>query len=185
MIRINLLPKVRVRRAVVSPRTVFIIGAVVLVVVLAALTLYLDTRNARVQRESERVQVEIDALRPQVARVLDLERRITALRDKQQLLARLETARVAWSTVLIELSQVIPQDVWITQLAAAQDGRVTINGRGFSYTALARFMVNLDSSPVFEEIDLTASDKGKIGTRDVVSFSLTARLTATSQAASR
>lgn len=185
MIRINLLPKERIRRVRISPRTITIIVAVTVVVALAAVTLYLDARNARVQRESEQVQAEIDTLRPQVARVLELERQIAGLREKQQLLQRLESARVQWSTVFVEITQIIPRDVWVTQLTTAADGAVVITGRALSYTAVARFMVNLDSSPVFDAVDLSSTEKVKVGTRDVMTFALTARLTTTSQEASR
>ncbi len=185
MIRVNLLPKERVRRAVISPRTVILAGFAVLVVILIAFTLYLNARNSRLARESAQVQVEIDALRPQVARVQDLERSIAELREKQQLLAQLEAARVPWQTVLTEISQVIPRDVWLTQLSATQDGAVTLQGRGLSYSTVARFMLNLDASPFFDTVDLSNISKTKVGSRDVVQFSLTARLTPAAKEASR
>ncbi len=185
MIRVNLLPRERVRRAVISLRTVILAGFAVLVAILIAFTLYLNARNSRLARESAQVQVEIDALRPQVARVQDLERSIAELREKQQLLQQLESTRVPWQTVLTEISQVIPRNVWLLQLSAVQGAGITLSGRGLSYATVARFMLNLDASPVFDAVDLSTISKTKVGTRDVVQFSLTARLTVPSKEASR
>ncbi len=185
MIRVNLLPRERVRRAVISPRTVLLAGFAVLIAILVVLTVYLNARNSRLARESAQVQVEIDALRPQVAQVQDLERSIAELREKQQLLQQLESTRVPWQTVLTEISQVIPRDIWLQGITTGQGGTISIAGRGLSYATVARFMLNLDASPVFDTVDLSTIAKTKVGTRDIVQFSLTARLTVPSKEASR
>ena len=71
----------------------------------------------------------------------------------------------------------MPRDVWLTSISAAQDGNLIFNGFGLTYTAVARFMVNLEDSRMFEGTDLVASQKQSIGTRPTVNFSVTSRLT--------
>lgn len=185
MIRINLLPRERVRRVLVTPRIITLAIAGVVVVALVAVTIFLNTRNERVRAEIEDLDTEIAVLAPQVAQVEDLERRINALRQREQVLRRLDEARVPWATVLTELAAVMPRDVWLTRLGAAGDGSLTFDGNGFSYQAVARFMLNLDASPMFEAVDLSTTRKIKIGAREVATFAITARRTATGKEASR
>ena len=185
MIRINLLPRERARRVLVTPRIITLAIAGVVIVALVAVTIYLNRRNDRVRADIEDLNAEIAVLAPQVAQVEDLERRINALRQREQVLKRLDEARVPWESVLTEVAAVIPRDVWLTSLNAGADNNLAFNGNGLSYQAVARFMLNLDASPMFQDVDLSTTRKVKIGTREVATFSITARRTASGSEASR
>ncbi|HLE78007.1 MAG TPA: PilN domain-containing protein [bacterium] len=185
MIRINLLPRERARRVLVTPRIITLAVVGVVIVALVGVTVYLNARNARVQAEIEDLNTEIAVLAPQVAQVEDLERRINALRQREQVLKRLDETRVPWETVLSELAAVMPRDVWLTRMGASADGSLTFTGNGLTYQAVARFMLNLDASPMFEAVDLSTTRKVKIGAREVATFSVTARRTAVGREASR
>jgi Tfp pilus assembly protein PilN len=177
MIRINLLPREQLRRPGIAPRTLILLVAGVVVVVALTTTLVFNARNARVRAEIARTEEQIEVLKPQVARVEALRAQIESARRKQQLLQRLEAARVPWDTILEDVRTVMPKDVWLTQVAAGEDGSINIIGFGLTYTAVARFMVNLEGSPLFSDIDMVASQKQPVGGRQVVNFSLTGRLT--------
>lgn len=177
MIRINLLPRERLRAPAPAPLR---IGGVVVVLLLAAAvvaTLVINARNAAVRDELAAINAEITELEPKVARVEELKRLIEVAERKEQMLKRLEAARIPWDQVLLELRVVIPRSVWLTSIAAAQDGNLVFNGIALSYTAVAQFMVNVESSQMFEGTDLTTSQKQVIGTRPTINFSVTSRLT--------
>ena len=177
MIRINLLPRERLRAPTPAPLR---IGAVVVVLLVAAAvvaTLALNARNTAVREEIAAINAEITELQPKVARVEELKKLIEVAERKEQMLKRLEAARIPWDQVLLELRVIIPRDVWLTSVSAAQDGNLVFNGFGLTYTAIARFMVNLESSQMFEGTDLVSSQKQPIGTRPTVTFSVTSRLT--------
>lgn len=185
MIRINLLPRERIRAPVPAPFKIGLVVVGVLVVVIAAAWLYLEARNARVAADIAEINEQIAELEPTVRRVEELNRLIAAAERKEQLLRQLEASRVPWAQVLLELRTIIPRDVWLTQISAASDGALVFNGMGLAYVSVARFMVNLESSPMFEGTDLTVSQKQQIGAREVVNFSVTSRLTARTEASSR
>src|SRR2546426_23459 len=67
--------------------------------------------------------------------------------------------------------------VWLIRIDARGDGNLTFNGFGMSYEAVARFMVNLDGSPLFQGADLTIGQKQNQAGHDVINFSVTASLT--------
>jgi Tfp pilus assembly protein PilN len=177
MIRINLLPRERLRAPTPAPVRIGVAIAVLLVVAAVVATLALNARNVRVREEIAAINAEITELEPKVSRVEELKKLIEVAERKEQMLKRLEAARIPWDQVLLELRVVIPRDVWLTSVSAGQDGNLVFNGFGLTYTAIARFMVNLESSQMFEGTDLVSSQKQLIGTRPTVTFSVTSRLT--------
>ena len=176
MIRINLLPREAVRRRAFAPRVVILVLIGVVFALVSVSTLYLNARNARIRTAIASVDTQIEALREAVARVEVLRREIEVARRKEQLLRRLEALRIPWATVLAEMRTVMPQDVWLVQVSAADDGGLIFSGFGLTYESVARFMVNLEASPMFEGIDLTIGQKQKIAAREVVNFSVMGRL---------
>lgn len=176
MIRINLLPREAVRRRAFAPRVVILLLIGVIFALVSVSTLYLNARNARIRAAIKAVDTQIEALRPAVARVEALRKEIEIARRKEQILRRLEALRIPWAIVLAEMRTVMPQDVWLVQVSAADDGGLIFSGFGLTYESVARFMVNLEASPMFEGIDLTIGQKQKIGAREVVNFTVLGRL---------
>jgi Tfp pilus assembly protein PilN len=176
-IRINLLaPERKVRR----PPNVLAIGLVVLavlVVVLAVWTVSLQSRVAALRGQVAEVQADVDRLRPQAAEVERMRARLAALERRQKLLQDLFAQQIPAAEAVNELAAVIPQDSWITEFAVQGGRTVQVSGTtAASNVSLARFIVNLENSPLFRNVDLSVSERDRIGRREVVRFSLTAEL---------
>ncbi len=178
MIKINLLPRERSRRGGPAlSRMTLVVGVVAVAVLLAGYALLLAGENARLKADLDNTNQQITALKPQVAHVEALKRRIEAAQRKADLLKSLEATRVSWDVVLEEFRVVMPKDVWVTGMSVADDGAVSVDGFGLSYESVARMMVSLDTSKVFREIDLEGAQKQSItAATDVVNFRLTGRL---------
>ncbi|HET6781132.1 MAG TPA: PilN domain-containing protein [bacterium] len=177
MIRINLLPRERVgRRQAVAPRALALVLVGALAFVVVSSTMYLNARNRRVEAELARVNQEIEALKPKVARVEELRRQIEVARRKEQLLRQLEAMRVNWDVILEEVRRVLPRDVWLTQVELRDLGDLSFNGYAMSYEAVARFMVSLEGSETFQHADMTISQKQKIANKTVINFSVVVKL---------
>ncbi len=84
MIKINLLPRERIRRVAVAPRILMGFVAVVVVAGLVVVTLYLNVQNALLRSELAQVNARIDELRPQVAEVEALQRQINEARRNRR-----------------------------------------------------------------------------------------------------
>ena len=177
MIRINLLPRERVRRPAVAPRVLALLAFVVVAAALVLAALAMNLKISGKRHEIDDVNARIEELKPQVAEVEVLQRQIAEARHKEQLLRQLESLRIPWDNVMIELRKIIPADVWLIRIEGKGDGNLTFNGFGMSYEAVARFMVNLDASPLFQDSDLSIGQKQSQGGREVINFSVTARLT--------
>jgi Tfp pilus assembly protein PilN len=129
------------------------------------------------------VNARIDELRPQVAEVEALQRQIAEARRKEQLLRQIQAMRVPWERVMNELRKIMPTDVWLNHIDAKGDGVLSFEGYGLSYESVARFMVNLNASPVFMNADFRSGHKTDVANRDVISFAVTAQLAPPGKAA--
>ena len=183
MIKINLLPKERVRRVAVAPRILVGLVAVVVVAGLVLVTLYLNVQNALLRTEIVQVNARIDELRPQVAEVEALQRHISEARRKEQLLRQIQAMRIPWERVMNELRKTMPTDVWLNHIDARGDGTINFEGYGLSYESVARFMVSLNASPVFTNADFRSGHKATAANHDVISFAVTAQLAPPGKAA--
>ena len=96
------------------------------------------------------------------------------------------TTRVAWDRVLREVSLVLPEDVWLTQLngqvpgaagAAGQTGQgLHLTGYTYSQASVARLLARLQVIPDLSGVTLNSSTAAVIGKRPVVQFDVGADL---------
>lgn len=175
MIRINLLPRVP-RRRLPSRRVIEIGLPLAVAVVLVVATVWMNLRNAGVAADVAAVNREIAELQPQVDRVLELERRIKAMREKESVIVDLLKQQLPAASILNEFRLLIPKDVWVTSLSVPEPSSLSIEGMAMSYYAVAQLMENLSIGRLFREVDLTVVQLERVGTRDVVKFQVTARI---------
>ncbi len=175
MIRINLLPRAPRRRIPGRPILEIGLPLVVLVIVVVA-TLSLRAQVNGIQNSIKKAEDEIKVLTPQVQAVEDLKKRIEEAKKKEDLLAQLLATQLPASTILTNVRVLIPKDVWLTTLSVPDTRSFTMEGFGMSYVAVARLMDNLESAGIFEGLDLTTAERDRVGTVEVVKYSVNGRL---------
>jgi Tfp pilus assembly protein PilN len=100
--------------------------------------------------------------------------------------------RVAWDRVLREISLVLPDDVWLTQLSAtsptppgvtpaatsggAAPTGLSIGGYTYSHEAVARLITRLSLVPSLHNIWLEQSSRSNANGRPLVVFGITAQV---------
>jgi Tfp pilus assembly protein PilN len=175
LIRINLLPRAPKRRL---PGGQFLVFGLPLVALLAAvvLSVLILSQNAGLERDIATVNTEWADLQPTVARVLELDRQIAVLKEKEQVLVDLLKQQLPVSTIMAEVRQLIPKDVWVTNVNVPEPSAITIEGNAQSYYAVAQFMDNLSAGQMFRSIDLTVSQLERAGSREVVKYTITGRV---------
>jgi type IV pilus assembly protein PilN len=182
MIRINLLPK---EERIAAPRLslpninsmvpVAVLGGVILVI---GITAVLErAKVSSLNRDVVELREEVRSIQPQVDRV----RRLTAQREdlerRLDIIRELDQGRFLSVRVLDNNSREVPRYCWLTNVQQMGLGGVTITGITFSNLIVADFMMRLERSEMFANIDLTQTNKGQIENRDVMEFSITAQLT--------
>ncbi|HEV8424081.1 MAG TPA: hypothetical protein VGS14_02675 [Actinomycetes bacterium] len=129
--RIDLLPRQIVEQQSVRRRRGGIGGAFLLLLALLGLWYALENRelaDARAEADQERaVATGLRAQRAQLQPLADLEAQIAAA---EQLRASVYQREIRFSGVMRDLSAIVPDDVWLTSMAAAFSGTASGSGTG-------------------------------------------------------
>jgi Tfp pilus assembly protein PilN len=193
---VNLLPRDDARKATEGPNLIVLISvlaAVLLTAILAGGFLMEHSKAAAQQRTLDEKKAELATIPTPPAAQTAADQAL--LTDKSQRVSALSTAlshRVAWDRVFRELSQVLPSDVWLSQLtatapvsSAAPVGTpapttsastpatgFTLQGYTYSHDAVARFLSRLALVPDLKDVQLQQSIASLVKGREIVSFQI-------------
>ena len=174
------------------PVVVGVAGAVLSTVLIGMM--YMSASSAVHDR-----QQQLDTLRRELAVVpppVQQSSAETGLATEQKARVTAVTAamsrRVAWDRVLREVTLVLPQDVWLISLAGispASPGSVaapvaaagaptgfTLNGYTYSQDGVARVLTRLMVVPDLSNVQLSSSTATKVGTQNIVQFTIVANV---------
>lgn len=159
MIRINLLPfrvarkKENIRRQV----SIFFLSLVMISLLLTWYTLGIDKKIAETRAQTIQVQEQIALYKEKADRVTEIKKKLQILEDKLKIVSSLEEMRKAQLVLMDEVSdKIVPEKMWIESLKA-DSTQVTLMGVAFDNPTIADFMRNLETSPLFSNIDLKRS----------------------------
>ncbi|HWL34316.1 MAG TPA: PilN domain-containing protein [Gaiellaceae bacterium] len=184
---VNLLPRDEAKRSFEAKRGVVfggVGGAALATVVLASMMM-----SAGGAANSK--QEELDGLRAQIAAiptvpVIDTSKEDSLAAEKGARVGALSAAlagRVAWDRVLRQVSLVLPEDVWLTNLSAAAPDATqaaapgtgfTLTGATYSQNGVARFLSRLAVIPDLANVRLQSSQSQLLNERELVQFSILA-----------
>jgi Tfp pilus assembly protein PilN len=197
---VNLLPREEQPRSFAAMRGVAFGAAGGIALVTVTLTALMIGAGGSIQQQN----AERDALNAQLAALphaaVDQQESDTnaALASEKNLrVTALSTAlstRVAWDRVLSQISQVLPEDVWLTSLTSAAGetadsstttgavgppgASVTLVGSTYSQRGVARFLARLGVIPALSGVHLLSSSNVDLKPRDLVQFTIQATVKA-------
>jgi Tfp pilus assembly protein PilN len=197
---VNLLPRDEQPRSFAAMRGVAFGGAGGVALVTVALTALMIGAGGSIQQQN----AERDALNAQLAALphaavdqQESEANAALASEKNLRVTALSAAlskRVAWDRVLSQISQVLPEDVWLTSLTS-QTGEevdtgattgavgppgasVTMIGSTYSQRGVARFLARLGVIPALSGVQLLTSSTAELKPRDLVQFTIQATVKA-------
>ena len=183
---VNLLPRDEAKRSFEAKRGVFFggVGGAALATVLLA-SMMMSAGGAASSK-----QEELDGLRAQIAAiptvpVIDTSEEDALAAEKGARVGALSAAlagRIAWDRVLRQVSLVLPEDVWLTNLSAAAPDATqataatgfTLTGATYSQNGVARFLSRLSVIPDLGNVRLQSSQSQLLNERELVQFTILA-----------
>lgn len=155
MIRINLLPVKRARKAEqLRQHLVVTAAALALTLLICAAVQWQLTRMVdEVTAEVTAKRAEIAALTRQIAEVNDYRKRHEELRAKLEILQKLESSRRGPVLVLDELYRSLPDKLWLESFKEGE-GKFAIAGIATDEETVGLFMRNLEVSAQFDKVAL-------------------------------
>ncbi|MDF1553044.1 MAG: PilN domain-containing protein [Deferrisomatales bacterium] len=177
MIRINLLP-VRAEKKRESLRQQAL-GVVVLAVLLAggivAVHTMLGNDIAQIEGRIAERKAEIARLDAQIGQVRQFKQKKRDLEEKIAVISTLEQQQRGPSQVLYELTQIVPEKLWIESLKDS-GGSLSLQGVAIDNQTIARFMTQMEASQWFQGVRLEVTKQVARGGASLKSFSLSASI---------
>ena len=180
---VNLLPRDEAPKSFAAKRGVVfggVGGAALATAVLASMMISAGGAASSKQEELDSLRAQIAAI-PTVP-VIDTSEEDALAAEKGARVGALSAAlsgRVAWDRVLRQVSLVLPEDVWLTNLAASAPiaSQAAAAGAGFSLTGatysqngVARFLSRLSLIPDLANVRLQSSQSQLLNERELVQF---------------
>ena len=163
MIRINLLPfratrkKENIRRQV----SIFLLSLAFMLIILFYFNFSLSSKIGNMNTRIKDTQSELEKYAKINKEIDNIKKKLDSLKKKMAVMDTLEANRFAPIRLMDTMTQVIvPKRMWFTNLQC-KDTKVDITGVAMDNTTVADFMVRLENSGLFKEVDLKTLKRAK------------------------
>ena len=163
MIRINLLPfrsarkKENIRRQV----SIFLLSLAFMLIILFYFNFSLNSKIGNLNRNIKDTKSDLEKYDKINKEIAEIKKKLDNLKKKMAVMATLEANRFAPIRLMDTMTQVIvPKRMWFTDLQS-KDQHVSITGVALDNTTVADFMVRLENSGLYKEVDLKTLKRPK------------------------
>ena len=114
-------------------------------------------------------------------RIKKLQEEEGILNEKIAALYQTLSSRAVWLDIFEAISEILPKDVWITEVSGvvsiekSEFGRMDMNGKALSYQSVNNFVSALKALPGFKDVKPISSsiENDKVTGEEIVKFSIT------------
>ncbi len=174
MIRVNLLPVKRKKRA--KPLPAFVISAALITILvlcfLAYLFFYFNTNLQAVQNHFNSNKQKIAELKNRIREVDDFEKLNKTIGERTKIIEQLRKNQNIPVMMLDELSRELPKGVWLNSLSVS-DNNGSLDGYAFTNSDVVAYVDNLKGSKLLTDIYLQESKQAEIEKIPLYQFRLT------------
>ncbi len=174
MIRINLLPfraarkKENIRRQV----SIFLLSLAFLLIILLYYNFSLNSKIGHLKKNIAQTKTELEKYEKINKEIAEIKKKLTNLQKKMAVMDTLEANRFAPTRLLDTMTQVIvPKRMWFTGMES-KDNTVKITGIALDNKTVADFMVRLEQSGLFKEVDLKTLKRKTVQKQNFKSFQI-------------
>lgn len=135
-------------------------------------TFLIAPTNARM----EELQRDIGSNNSKAKKLARTQKQTTALESDYNALLVLSQQGSTWKTVLEQLRDYTPVDLWLTKMSFGKDSKLRIEGSALDYKSIAYFFTNLQGSTTFLRPVLGPMTSAEQGGQLLVNFSIDCEL---------
>jgi type IV pilus assembly protein PilN len=177
MIRINLLPfraarkKENIRRQV----SIFLLSIAFLLIVLFYYNWSLSNKIDDLNASIKKTQTELDKYDKINKEIAEIKKKLSNLKNKLAVMDTLEANRFEPTRLMDAMTQIIvPKRMWFTRLES-KDQDLKINGIALDNKTVADFMVRLEQSGLFSDVDLNTLKQTTVQKSNLKSFQISCK----------
>lgn len=179
MIRINLLPVKRKKKA--KPLPTFVISTIaasaVILCVLAYLFFYYQSQLKDAQGRFETNKQKMAELKSKIVEVDNFEKLNKTLDERSKLIEQLRKNQNIPVMMLDEVSKHLPNGVWLSSMTVAGN-TISLSGYAFTNSDVVTYVENLKNSKSLAEIYLQESKQAEVEKIPLYQFKLTFKVVA-------
>ena len=159
MLKINLLPSElkRVRRVRRGPDRILIYELLALFVLIGFFYFTNASQKSRIEsldRELVIAHKQMEKLEKKVAAIQKIQQIKDEISSKMKTIQMLEATRAIQVKILEEIVNLLPDYSWLFSISIAEDGHISLSGKGYSLKNIEIFMKRLISSPILRNVTL-------------------------------
>ena len=192
MTQVNLLPpELRERQRTRRQTGLVIAGVALVLVVLVGMYVLQTMRLSELDQDLQDQQAANQELRVQIAELDQFRQLEAALQEREQLVEGLFQNQILWSSALQDISDVIPSEMWLTNLtgtvtqgepgatttAGGSVGSIQFTGSAFDYPTVALWLTRLEQIEGWENSWTSSAQKATAEGGTVIEFSGSVDLT--------
>lgn len=155
---------------------------VILVEIVFAVALggWVCTKIYTTRNKIDELELQIAKLQPVIKEIKGYEAATNQLKPKLELLSRAKDKTMRWYTTLDELTQSLPETLFLTRIATTGDEKkdaktkVNISGVSTNQAKVGEMMMRLNKIPDFTTVNLAFTQDTTIGMISVVEFEVAA-----------
>ena len=177
MIKVNLLPVKRKKKAKPLPSflIVTVLVTIVVCVIMAYLSFFYSSRLSARKAQFEANEKKIAELKQKIKAVEDFEQRNRMFKQRNDIIEQLSRNKSVPVKILDEISALLPSGVWLQSLVITSVG-ISMEGYGFTNSDIVIFVDHLKASTMFTEVYLQESRSVEIEKVPAYMFKLSFKL---------
>jgi type IV pilus assembly protein PilN len=177
VIRINLLPVREARRKAGVRQQLMVLAAALIgaVVVSAGVHSWMLSSISSAKGRVAALEQQLEQYKPQQQQVEAFKKKKAEIEQKLAVIADLERQRSGPVHIMDELSDHIPDRVWLTELTA-DGGKIALGGMSLDNELVALFLTALNESPYFANVELESTELKLVESLKLNTFRIRAAL---------
>jgi type IV pilus assembly protein PilN len=179
MIKVNLLPGKKKRKAKPLPSFLVVTALVTIgvLIVMAYLAFFFSSTLSAKQARFADNEKKIAELKAKIKAVDDFEQRNKTFKERNEIIEQLSRNKSVPVKILDEISVLLPNGVWIRSLTASGDS-INLEGYGFTNGDIVSYVDNIKNSKIFTDVYLQESKSSEIEKVPVYMFKLAFKIKA-------
>jgi type IV pilus assembly protein PilN len=179
MIKVNLLPVKKKKKAKPLPKflVIGILVTLVTVIILSYVYYFFSSRVEARELQVRENEKRIEELREKIKAVEDYESRNATYKQRKELIEQLSKNKTLPVKILNEISALLPTGVWIDAMTITGAG-ISLSCTGFTNTDVVNYVNNLKNANLFYDIYLQESVQTEISGFSTYKFRITFKVKA-------
>lgn len=167
-IRVNLLPKeILEKRKVERLLTLMILGVLVVAVLMVSIYGLNFVRIMREQTKLDMLKADNEQYQREITKIEDFEKNKMLVEERERLVNSAIAGKYSWSRLLNNISLIVPNEVWLSEMKADKTGALTFSGSALAdksmarmgQKAVAKWLVHLSEMDDISDVWLASSAK--------------------------